>query len=123
MKSETRNGSVTRQQNSRSFKLTGVRQVPDRVQFDVRAGELADEQGGAFQRKFQRALRSAAREIVVNLGASGQLSSAALGVLLRARADANRGGSRFTVIPENEEVAGFLGQLGLDSILGLAEGS
>ena len=123
MKAETKKRTLAGQRNSRSFKMTGVRQVPDRVQFDVRAGELVDEQGGAFERKFQRALRSAAKEIVVNLGASGQLSSAALGVLLRARADANRGGSSFTVIPENEEVAGFLGQLGLDSILGLAAGA
>ena len=99
--------------------MTGVRQVPDRVQFDVRSDELVEEQGGSFQHKFQRALRSAAKEIVVNLGASGQLSSAALGVLLRARADANRGGSRFTVVPATDEIARFLSKLGLDSILGL----
>lgn len=112
--------SLRSSNNSVVFKMTAARQVPDRIQFDAVGKDFRDDGGARFRRKFDRALRSAAREIVVNVRSEGPLTSGALGVLLKARADAVKAGSRFVVRPACGETAGFLKEIGLAKVLGVA---
>ncbi len=105
---------------SSSPRMTTARVVPNRVCFDIGASELVEDRGSRFEERFRKVFRSGAQEIVVNLGDGPDLTGAALGALLRARAETVRAGMRLVVRPGSRRQQQNLEELGLGEILGLA---
>lgn len=79
-----------------------------------------ERDGEGFLTRIRAALAEAPQALVVNLLSSAELTSACIGVLLRARAEVVRGGCRYAVRPTCPGTRGLLLELGLGKILGLA---
>lgn len=99
--------------------MSAVWVVADRIEIAVRDVDIQRDDSARFEAKFKEALKRRPRQLVVKLQAS-ELSTAALGVILRARADAQREGVTFVLRPESRRVAQMVQSLGVDRILNLA---
>lgn len=110
---------VTEMSESDLAKMSAVWVIEDRIEIAVRDQDIQRDDAAGFEAKFQEALRARPRKLVVRLQAR-ELTTASLGVILRARADATREGVEFVLWPESAEVARMVRSLGVDQILGMA---
>jgi anti-anti-sigma regulatory factor len=99
--------------------LSAVWVIADRIEISIRDLDMERDEARGFEEKFRQALASRPKELVVRLEVA-VLSTAALGVILRARADANREGVRFRLQPQSPRISRMVRDLGVDRILGLA---
>lgn len=93
--------------------------VADRIEIAIRDLDIQRDDARGFEAKFQQALVRRPRELVVRLQTQ-ELGTAALGAILRARADATREGVHFVLRPESPRIARMVRDLGVDKILGMA---
>lgn len=99
--------------------MSAIWVTDDQVEIAVRDIDMQRGDTSGFEAKFTEALRRRPRRLVVELETT-QLSTAALGVILRARADAARVGVRFVLRPRSRKVIEMVRGLGVANVLGLA---
>ena len=99
--------------------MSAVWVIADRIEIAVRDVDIERDGAARFEAKFKEALKRRPRKLVVRLQAK-ELCTSSLGVILRARADAQREGVTFVLQPESRRVAQMVQSLGVDQILNLA---
>lgn len=98
---------------------SGLAPRPSHVELIVPPADLEQDEGRAFLTKIAAVLAEAPAAVVVNLLSGPAPSDAAIGRLLRARADAKTRGVRLVVRPVAPAHREHLRALGVGELLGL----